>query len=73
MMVDSSDLMRRIERAGSAIDPGLTDRDIERLVQGASRRRRRRAIKRAAFATTALALVALVAVRFASQHPSTAP
>jgi len=71
-MVDSSDLMRQIERAGSAIDPGLTDRDVDRLVQGAARRRRQRAIKRAAFAATALALVALVAVRFVPRH-ATAP
>ncbi len=73
-MVDSSDLMRRIERAGSAMDPGLTDRDVERIVHAASRRRRRRAIIRAAFAATALAVVALVAVRFAPRHGwSTAP
>jgi transmembrane sensor len=56
------DLMGRIERAAAAIDPRLTDRDVDRLVQGAARRRKRRASARAALAATAgLAVVAGVA------------
>ena len=38
--------MRRIARVGADIDPGLTDRDVERLVEGARLRRRRRAVAR---------------------------
>ena len=45
-MADSNDLLRRIARVGADIDPGLSDRDVERLVEGARRRRRRRTVTR---------------------------
>jgi transmembrane sensor len=69
-MSDPLNLMRRIERAGSAIAPDLSDRDVERLVQGAARRRRRRARVRAGFATTAAAAAALAIVHFLPAHRS---
>lgn len=55
------DLMRRIAGAGSRIDPGLSERDVERLVVGARRRRHRVASRRrlliAGGAAASLALV----------------
>jgi len=57
----SSELWRRIERAGTAIDPGLSERDVERLVAGARRLGRRQAAARRAFAGAALVLLAGVA------------
>jgi transmembrane sensor len=60
-MVDGQDLMRQISNAGSSMDPALSDRDVERLVAGASRRRRRLRMRRLAFAgATALALALTV-------------
>src|SRR3954470_4227443 len=50
----SSELWRRLERAGTAIDPGLSERDVERLVAGARRLVRRRAAGRRALAGAAL-------------------
>jgi len=49
-MGDEQELMRQLACAGAHIDPGLSDRDVERLVAGARRRRRRRAVFRFAFA-----------------------
>src|SRR5437867_1943717 len=46
-MTDGDDLLARIARAGQALDPGLRDRDVERLIAGAHRRRGRRALARA--------------------------
>jgi transmembrane sensor len=60
-MVDGQDLMRQISNAGSSMDPAFSDRDVERLVTGASRRRRSRQIRRLAFTgATALALALAV-------------
>jgi transmembrane sensor len=59
--------MQAIARAGARMAPGLSDRDVDRLVEGARRRRRGRTIRRAALLTTtaacALLLVAVVARR----------
>ena len=41
-MGDGEELMRRIASAGRRVDPGLSDRDVERLVAGARRQRERR-------------------------------
>src|SRR5580765_7357441 len=41
-MADSKGLLQRIERAGSAIDPALSDDDVERIVDGAGQKLRRR-------------------------------
>jgi transmembrane sensor len=41
-MTDGGDLLQRIEGLGAQIDPGLRDRDVERLIVGAWARRRRR-------------------------------
>jgi len=53
----SSELWKRLERARTAIDPGLSDRDVERLVSGARRLGRRRAGARRALAAAALVLL----------------
>jgi len=56
-MVDNQDLMRQISHAGAAMDPALTDRDVDRLVHGAARRRRQRKARRLLYAgTTVLAM-----------------
>jgi ferric-dicitrate binding protein FerR (iron transport regulator) len=62
----ASDLMKRLPRLGAAIDPGLTDRDVERLIAGARRRRRRRTVTHALLGAAAAAgAAAIVAVRLA--------
>lgn len=58
-MADPQDLMGRIGRAGTHIDPGLTDHDVDRLAAGAVRRRRRRTVRRVSFAVAALSTVAI--------------
>lgn len=72
-MDDGQDLMRRIASAGRRIDPSLSDRDVERLVAGARRRRERRAIMLravlAAGATAALALTGALVVHRARYAP----
>lgn len=60
-MAEPSELWRRIARAGAQIDPGLSDRDVERLVVGARRLARRRALRRGG-AALVLAVVAAGAV-----------
>ena len=54
-----SDLLRRIERVSEKIDPGLSERDVERLVAGARRLGTRRAARRviAGLAVFSVALV----------------
>lgn len=67
------DLMQRIASAGARIDPGLSDRDVERLVSGARRRRHRgfstRRVLVAAGAAAALALVLGVAMSHRAPRP----
>jgi transmembrane sensor len=72
-MSESPELMRRIARAAATLDPDLTDRDVERVVQGAARRRRRRTGTRAALAATALGAAALAVVHFVPQPVPPAP
>jgi transmembrane sensor len=50
-MGDGQDLLRQIANAGARLDPGLSDRDVDRVVQGAHRRLRRRAVRRVALLT----------------------
>jgi transmembrane sensor len=72
-MTESPELMRRIARAAATLDPDLTDRDVERVVQGAARRRRRRTGARAALAATALGAAAVALVHFLPQPLPPAP
>ena len=58
-MSESRDLLQRIARVGAAIDPGLTDRDVERLVGGARGRARRRRVARAAVVAATVGLASL--------------
>ena len=60
-MTEPRHLMQQIASAGARMDPGLSDRDVDRLVQGADRRRRRRAGRRIALASAAAACLLLVA------------
>lgn len=60
------DLAKRIRSAGALIDPGLTERDVDRLVHGALRRGRWRRRRRIALA----AAVGLVAVLIGLHHRS---
>jgi transmembrane sensor len=62
-MFDDQELMQRISSAGASIDPGLSDRDVDRLVAGAARRRWRRRLRRMALTgatAVSLALASLV-------------
>ena len=61
-MADANDLMRRIARVGADIDPALTDRDVERLVEGARVRRRRRTVARVGLGAMAAGAAAIAAV-----------
>lgn len=54
--------MRRLARVGADIDPGLSDRDVDRLVEGARLRRRRRTVARVAMGTVAAGVAAVAAV-----------
>jgi len=68
----SDDLMRRLARVGAGIDPGLTDRDVDRLVEGARLRRRRRLVARVGVGAAAagIAVVAAVVVTHGRQAPA---
>jgi transmembrane sensor len=65
-MADDQDLMRRIACAAAHIDPGLSDRDVERLVAGSHRRRRRRTVVR--FTSAGVAVCAGVAALLVFVH-----
>jgi transmembrane sensor len=56
-MTDSQDLLRQIADAGARLDPKLSDRDVDRLVEGARLRRRRRNLRRAGLLTAAAVAV----------------
>ena len=70
-MADSNDLLRRIARVGADIDPALSDRDVERLVEGARRRRQRRTVTRVGAGTLAAGIATLaVAVVLHERRPT---
>jgi len=74
-MDDGRDLMRRIASAGVRVDPGLSERDVERLVAGVRRKRARRAtmlraVLAAGAAVSLAGTVALVAQQ--GRHPGEA-
>ncbi|HEY4187993.1 MAG TPA: FecR family protein [Polyangia bacterium] len=54
-MAEKNDLLQRVGRVGARIDPGLSDRDVERLVAGALSRRTRRTRLRGAGLVVAVA------------------
>ncbi len=69
-MFDGQDLMRQIANAGARIDPALSDRDVERLVTGGIRRRRRQRTGRMAFAAGAACAVAITATVLLHHGPA---
>ena len=73
-MPSGQDLMGQIASAGARMDPGLSSRDVERLVAGARQRRQRRRAWRALLAAggacaLALTLVMIVHRKLRSPHP----
>ena len=72
-MADSDDLLRRIARVGADIDPALSDRDVERLVAGARRRRQRRTVTRFGAGTLAAGLATLAVAVVLHERPPAAP
>ncbi len=56
-MTDRQDLVGQIASAGARMDPGLSDRDVERLIEGARRRRRRRTVRRASLVALGVSLI----------------
>ena len=72
-MSDGQDLMRRIAGAGGRIDPGLSDRDVERMVAGARRRQRRAHMRRAVLAVGAAVSLALTGALVVFHHAGHAP
>jgi transmembrane sensor len=69
-MAEPNELLRRIARVGADIDPGLSDRDVERLVEGARGRRRRRAVARAGMGLAATGIAIAAAVVFHGRQPA---
>jgi transmembrane sensor len=72
-MSSGQDLMERIANASARMDPGLSARDVERIVVGARLRRRRRRMGRmalAAGATCASAVVLVVMALHGRESPS---
>ena len=73
-MADDRDLMRQISQAGARMNPGLSDRDVERLIAGAAKRRRRGRSYRVLFAgVTTLAVAFALAHAFRQPLPSPTP
>lgn len=70
-MSDDRDLFRQLAQAGARMDPGLSDRDVERLITGAAKRRRQRRTRRMLLAgmTSVAAIIALTQ----AFRPSSAP
>ncbi len=57
----SDNVLHKIAQAGGRMDPGLSDRDVERLVTGAAKRRRLRRARRLAGGTALAAIAAVFA------------
>ena len=70
--MSEADLTRRIGSAGAHIDPGLSDRDIERLIEGARGRRHRRNLRRAGLVGVIGLGVVFVGFLYGT-HPVTKP
>ncbi len=71
-MTDGQDLLRQIASAGTRIDPALSDRDVERLVEGARRRRRQRTLRRLGLASAAAGAAIFAVVMIAHRLPDPA-
>ena len=69
-MSSASGLMNRIRRASVGIDPALTDRDVDRLVEGIHQRARGRVVARVGLALGTATVAAAIAVLFVRHAPS---
>ncbi len=73
-MTDPSGLARRIAQVGSLIDPGLTDRDVERLIRATERRIRRRGTAvRGGLAIAVVGVSVVLAMRLRAPSSPTSP
>ena len=74
-MNDAKDLLQRLGRVGARIAPELTDRDVERLVDGGLRRRRRKTLARGTITAALVGCLAglLVVMRPPRSSEPTAP
>jgi transmembrane sensor len=74
-MNDAKDLLQRLGRVGARIAPELTDRDIERLVDGGLRRRRRKTVARGTITAALVGCLAglLVVMRAPRSQETMAP
>lgn len=68
-MTDPQNLLQQIASAGARMDPGLSDRDVDRLVEGARRRLQRRALRRAALVGATASSVILAGL-WLTQRPT---
>ena len=59
-MSDTRDLAQKIEQAGARIEAQLSDQDLERLMNAAGQRGRRRIVRRFGFSLAAVGVAALV-------------
>jgi transmembrane sensor len=73
-MADGRDLIRQIAQAGARMDPGLSDRDVGRLIAGAAKHRRRgRTYRVLVTGVTTLTVVIALAHTFRQPPPSPTP
>lgn len=75
-MTDRDELITRIGRAGAQLDPGLTDREVERLIRRAAERRAERRLQRRALLAAGVVasgvLLVVVGVRMREPASGTA-
>jgi transmembrane sensor len=72
-MAEEGDLLQRLCRVGDQIDPGLSDREVERLIAGARSRRTRRTRLRVASLAVAVAAGGWLAVAYRRPAADRAP
>jgi transmembrane sensor len=72
-MADTRQLFQRIASAAARIDPGLSDHDIDRLVEGARGRKRRRVVRRVGLGATLVGAGIAVVLLATTPGPTRAP
>ena len=66
-MSDPRGMMDRIRHAAPAVDPALTDREVEQMIEGLPQRRRRRAVGRVGRMMAATAVVGIAIAVFSTR------